>query len=133
MLRNMLDTNVCIHLLRGRGGPVRARFAEQAAVSCISAVTYHELVHGAARAADPHYERTRVDELATGLEVLDFDAEAASHSGEIHAALARAGQLIGAYDMLIAGHARSLGLKVITANLREFARVEGLLCEDWTG
>lgn len=131
MLLNMLDTNVCIHLLRGRGGPLRARFAEQAAVSCISAVTYHELVHGASRAQDPHFERTRVDELAAGLEVLDFDAEAASHSGDIHASLARTGQVIGAYDMLIAGHARSLGLKVITANIREFGRVEGLRCEDW--
>jgi tRNA(fMet)-specific endonuclease VapC len=133
MLRYMLDTNVCIHLLRGRGGALRSRLAEEAAVSCISVMTYHELVHGAASAADPHYERTRVDELATGLEVLDCDAEAASHSGEIHAALAQMGQLIGAYDMLIAGHARSLGLKVITANTREFARVEGLRCEDWTG
>ena len=132
MLLNMLDTNVCIHLLRGRGGPLRARFTEQAAVCCISTVTYHELVHGAARAQDPHFERTRVDELAAGLEVLDFDAEAASHSGDIHASLARAGQVIGAYDMLIAGHARSLGLKVITANIREFGRVEGLRCEDWS-
>lgn len=132
MLLNMLDTNVCIHLLRGRGGPLRTRFAEQAAVSCISTVTYHELVHGAARAHDPHFERTRVDELAAGLEVLDFDAEAASHSGDIHASLARTGQVIGAYDMLIAGHARSLGLKVITANIREFGRVDGLRCEDWS-
>ena len=72
-------------------------------------------------------------DMASRLAVLDFDAEAASHSGSIHATLAKTGSLIGAYDMLIAGHARSLGLVIVTNNLREFSRVDGLRCEDWLG
>ena len=61
-----------------------------------------------------------------------FDAAAASHSGQIRASLHRAGQPIGSYDLMIAGHARSLGLVLVTHNTREFSRVPGLLVEDWT-
>jgi tRNA(fMet)-specific endonuclease VapC len=65
------------------------------------------------------------------LTVLDFDRRAAEHAGEIYAELGGGGQLIGPYDILIAGHARSLGLVVITGNLGEFGRVSGLRSEDW--
>ena len=65
------------------------------------------------------------------LEVLHFDENAAFHAADISAQLSKAGQKIGAYDSLIAGHARSLGLIIVTHNLREFARVDGLRCEDW--
>ncbi len=131
MLRYMLDTNVCIHLLRRPAPSLRQRFTQEAPFCCISTVTFHELVHGAHRARDPVHERKKVEDLGAGLEVLDFDAEAAGHSGNIHAALASVGQIIGAYDMLIAGHARSLGLTLVTGNLGEFRRVEGLRSEDW--
>ena len=60
-----------------------------------------------------------------------FDEGAASHAADIRARLERSGQLIGGYDVLIAGHARSRGLVLVTANLREFRRVEGLISEDW--
>ena len=63
--------------------------------------------------------------------MLDFDAEAAAHAGEIRADLEREGRSIGSYDLLIAGHARSRGLVVVTGNLAEFRRVEGLRSEDW--
>ncbi len=63
--------------------------------------------------------------------VLDFDEAAAEHAGEIRADLERKGQVIGGYDLLIAGHARSRGLLVVTGNLREFHRVEGLRSGDW--
>jgi tRNA(fMet)-specific endonuclease VapC len=63
--------------------------------------------------------------------VLAFDEEAADHAAEIRAALERQGEVIGAYDLLIAGHARSRGLALITGNLKEFRRVDGLRCEDW--
>ena len=127
----MLDTNVCIAVLRDPDSPASAQFTANEAGLGISTVTLHELHHGAERSRRVEYQRELIEALTARLAVLDFDAGAASHSGNIQAQLAQRGQLIGAYDMLIAGHARSLGLIVVTNNLREFGRVEGLRCEDW--
>lgn len=133
MLRYMLDTNICIHVMRHPDTPVAARFKENEGGLCISTITLHELLHGAEKSQRPVFQRDLTMDMASRLAVLDFDAEAASHSGSIHATLAKTGSLIGAYDMLIAGHARSLGLVIVTNNLREFSRVDGLRCEDWLG
>jgi tRNA(fMet)-specific endonuclease VapC len=131
MLRFMLDTNVCIRVLRDRPASARERFNAEADGLCISAVTLAELLHGAARSSQPIKTRQQVEQMASRLEVLAFDAEAAAHFGEIRAALEREGRVIGAYDLMIAGHARSRALTVVTGNLREFSRVQGLRCEDW--
>ena len=131
MLRNMLDTNLCIRLLRDRPQGLRPRFNAEAETLCLSTITLAELLHGAAKSARPAENRRAVDGLAARLAVLAFDEDAAAHAGEIHADLARRGQLIGPYDILIAGHARSRGLVVITGNLGEFLRVDGLRAEDW--
>jgi tRNA(fMet)-specific endonuclease VapC len=90
-----------------------------------------ELLHGAAKSDRPTLNRNRVEQFAARLEVLPFGVEAAAHAADIRAALERKGQPIGGYDLLIAGHARSKGLIVVTGNLGEFSRVEGLRCEDW--
>jgi len=71
--------------------------------------------------------------FAARLDVLPFDADAADHAADIRANLERRGQTIGGYDLLIAGHARSRGLIVVTGNPGEFRRVDGLRCEDWEG
>lgn len=131
MLRNMLDTNLCIRLLRDRPQGLRPRFNAEAETLCLSTITLAELLHGAAKSARPAENRRAVDGLAARLAVLAFDEDAAAHAGEIHAELGRRGQLIGPYDILIAGHARSRGLVVITGNLSEFQRVDGLRAEDW--
>ena len=131
MLRYMLDSNLCIVVMRRTASVVAAKLKQHNGTTCISTVTMHELIHGAEKSARPAYQMNLVDTLLSGLTVLNFDAAAASHSGEIHASLAKRGQIIGAYDMLIAGHARSLGLTVVTNNMREFTRVDGLRCEDW--
>jgi tRNA(fMet)-specific endonuclease VapC len=131
MLRNMLDTNLCIRLLRDRPQGLRPRFNAEAETLCLSTITLAELLHGAARSARPAENRRAVDGLAARLAVLAFDEDAAAHAGEIHAELGRRGRLIGPYDILIAGHARSRGLVVITGNLGEFQRVDGLRAEDW--
>lgn len=131
MLRNMLDTNLCIRLLRDRPQGLRPRFNAEADSLCISTITLAELLHGAARSARPAENRRAVEGLAARLAVLAFDEDAAAHAGEIHAELGRRGQVIGPYDILIAGHARSRGLVVVTANLGEFQRVDGLRAEDW--
>ena len=131
MLRNMLDTNLCIRLLRDRPQGLRPRFNAEADTLCISTITLTELLHGAAKSARPIENRRQVEGLAARLAVLAFDEDAAAHAGEIRADLERRGQVIGAYDVLIAGHARSRGLVVITGNLAEFQRVDGLRAEDW--
>jgi tRNA(fMet)-specific endonuclease VapC len=131
MLRFMLDTNVCIRVLRDRPASARERFNAEAESLCISAVTLAELLHGAAKSDEPAKSRLQVERLTARLEVLTFDQEAAAHYGDIRADLERRGCVIGPYDLMIAGHARSQGLVVITGNLGEFTRVDGLRCEDW--
>ena len=131
MLRYMLDSNLCIGLMRRPDVALLAKFKFHRGEMGISTIVLHELVHGAVKSARPDVQGERVNILVAGLSVLEFDAEAASHSGQIHAELGRKGQLIGAYDMLIAGHARSLGLTIVTNNMKDFTRVDGLRCEDW--
>lgn len=131
MLRYLLDTNLCIRVLRDRPSQVRERFNREADGLCISTIVLTELLHGAAKSARPEHNRTEVERFAARLEVLPFDAHAADHAADIRAALERLGLPIGGYDLLIAGHARSQGLTVITSNLAEFRRVDGLRCEDW--
>lgn len=131
MLRHLLDTNLCIRVLRDRPASLRARFNAEAAGLCISDVVLYELLFGAEKSAHPAQNRTAVERFAARLTVLPFDSAAAAHSANIRADLERRGASIGSYDLMIAGHARSRGLIVVTGNLREFARVEGLRSEDW--
>lgn len=131
-LRFMLDTNLCIRVLRDKPAALRLRFNDEAEGLAISTIVVMELLHGAAKSARPIDNRRAVEDFATRLDVLPFDDQAAAHAGDIKAELERAGEVIGAYDLLIAGHARSKGLAVITGNLREFQRVRGLVSEDWT-
>lgn len=130
-LRYLLDTNLCIHVLRHRPAVLRDRFNTQADALCISTIVLTELLYGAERSARPAENGNEVSRFAARLEVLPFDADAASHAAEIRSRPDREGRRIGGYDALIAGHARSRGLIVVTSNLREFSRVEGLRCEDW--
>ena len=131
MLRYMLDTNLCIRVLRDRPAHLRPRFNAEADSLCISTIVLTELLHGAAKSARPDHNRREVERFAARLEVLPFDADAAAHAADIRATLEREGKPIGGYDLLIAGHARSRGLIVVTGNLGEFTRVPALRCEDW--
>jgi tRNA(fMet)-specific endonuclease VapC len=131
MLRYLLDTNLCIRVLRDRTPVLRERFNREADGLAISTIILTELLHGAAKSARPDANRHEVENFAARLEVLPYDAPAAHHAAEIRAALERQGRSIGSYDVLIAGHARSRGLVVVTGNRGEFDRVDGLRCEDW--
>ncbi len=131
MLRYLLDTNLCIRVLRDRPAGLRARFNVEATGLCISDVVLYELLFGAEKSARPAENRTAVERFAARLGVLPFDSAAAAHAADIRAGLERRGASIGAYDLMIAGHARSRGLIVVTGNLGEFSRVEGLRSEDW--
>lgn len=131
MLRYMLDTNLCIRVLRDRPQGLRPRFNAEADALCISTIVLTELLHGAGKSACPVENRREVERFAARLDILAFDAEAAAHAADIRVMLERQGRTIGGYDLLIAGHARSRGLVVVTGNLGEFRRVEGLRSEDW--
>lgn len=131
MLKYMLDTNVCVRVLRDRPESLRQRFNAEGSSLSISSVVLYELLYGAAKSARPVENRHGVESFAERLKLLDFDSDAAAHAGEIRADLEQRGKVIGAYDLLIAGHARSRGLIVITGNLGEFQRVDGLRCENW--
>jgi len=131
MIKFMLDTNICIFTIKNKPQIVREAFNLHDGQLCISAVTLMELIYGAEKSATPEKNLAVVESFAARLEVLPFDNEAAAHTGMIRSESARAGTPIGPYDYMIAGHARSRGLIVVTNNLREFERVPGLRVEDW--
>jgi tRNA(fMet)-specific endonuclease VapC len=131
MIKFMLDTNICIFTIKNKPQIVREAFNLHDGQLCISAVTLMELIYGAEKSAAPEKNLAVVESFAARLEVLPFDNDAAAHTGMIRSELARAGTPIGPYDYMIAGHARSRGLIVVTNNLREFERVSGLRIEDW--
>jgi tRNA(fMet)-specific endonuclease VapC len=98
---------------------------------CISAITLAELLHGAEKSAKPEHNLRQVEDFVSRLDVLEYSSKAAAHYGDIRADLERKGTPIGVNDLHIAGHARSEGLTLITNNLREFERVEGLRLDNW--
>lgn len=132
----LLDSNVCIALLNGSPAGVRARFAAVArggAILATSAIVVHELWYGVAKSQLAERNARKLSGfLAGGLTVLDFSAQDAHAAGEIRAELERRGKRIGEYDTLIAGQAFVRNLILVTADTKEFGRVNGLVVEDWT-
>ena len=131
MLKYLLDTNIVIYTMKNRPQKVRKQFKQHEGQMCISAVTLGELVFGAENSQQMDRNLADIEEFAARLEVLSFDNKAAYHFGQIRAALYRSGKPLGPYDMMIAGHARASGLILVTNNVKEFARVPGLLLENW--
>ena len=133
MLRYMLDTNICIYVIRNRPAGLRERFDELGEQLCISTITLGELYFGAEKSARPAQNRKTVEEFVARLDILPLSADAAAHYGQIRAGLERAGRPVGLHDMLIGAHARSEGLILVTNNRREFDRIPGLSVENWVG
>ena len=131
MLRYLLDTNICIDVIKRRPASLLNRFNENASHLAISAITLAELLHGAEKSSQPQRTLAVVEDFCSRLDVLDYGAKAAQHYGQIRSALERRGTPIGVNDLHIAAHARSEGLTLVSNNLREFERVEGLLYENW--
>jgi tRNA(fMet)-specific endonuclease VapC len=131
MLKYMLDTNICIFTIKDKPQEVRQAFNRHHGQLCISSVTLMELIYGAEKSAAPEKNLEVIEGFVARLDVLSYDNLAAEHTGQLRAELARNGTPIGPYDQMIACHARSRGLIVVTDNLREFERVPGLRTEDW--
>lgn len=128
----MLDTNAVIMGIRHPDWPIFNKIkAHVGKDMCISVITLGELEYGIRKSSRPEITRLAVYTFLAGIRVLDFDAQAAKHFGDIFGDLELKHMRISDRDTMIAAHARSLGYILVTNNTREFSRVEGLLIEDW--
>jgi len=127
----LLDTNACIALLNNTSPPLAARLRRHAPADIgLPAPVAYELYYGACKSRQSRRNLELLDRMA--FEIVPFDAGDARVAGAICAELETAGHPIGPYDLLIAGQARARALVLVTANSREFQRVDGLECEDWS-
>jgi tRNA(fMet)-specific endonuclease VapC len=128
----LLDTNVCVDYFTGRYPAVAARIQRSSPEDLfLSSVSVAELRYGADRSARRRTNHTRIDALIEEIKVLDFDLGAAAAYGRLRAQLESRGTPIGPNDMLIAAHALSRELTVVTDNVAEFGRVRGLRLANW--
>ena len=133
MARYMLDTDTCSYVMKRSSSPVLRRLeAVPVADVCMSVVTKFELLYGVEVSPRRAQDAAALAAFLPYVEVLDLPDDAAHHYAEIRADLKKRGALIGANDLLIAAHARSLGLVLVTNNTAEFGRVKGLAIENWT-
>lgn len=128
-MRFLLDTNLIIATIVHDNRAAARRLRVHRHEVGLSAIVLHELYFGAFKSGRTEESLAVVE--AIGLPLIPFEAEDARRAGEVRADLARKGTPIGPYDLLIAGQALARGLTVVTANVREFQRVEGLVVEDW--
>jgi tRNA(fMet)-specific endonuclease VapC len=131
MLKYMLDTNIVIYTIKHRPSKLRKAFKQHERQMCLSAVTMGELIYGAEKSTQVERNLSDIEGFAALVEVMPFNTTAAIHFGQLRAELHRAGKPLGPYDMMIAGHARALGLTLVTNNAREFKRVPGLRVINW--
>ena len=127
----LLDTNVCVDVLKALP-KVSARMEAVSPADCaISTVTAFELLNGVRRSAQPERETRKLERFFAVVGLLPFDAAAAAQAARIRFDLESTGRKIGPYDLLIAGQALAAGLTLVTNNTREFERVDGLKLIDW--
>ena len=132
MMKLMLDTNVCIYLIKEHPPSVLERFASHPVGHIgISVITLAELEYGVAKSSRPARNREALEQFVSPLEVAPFDRVATAAYGRLRATLEKKGRPIGSMDLLIAAHAVSLDVRLITHNVREFGTVPGLRIEDW--
>lgn len=132
----MLDTDTCIFLMRGERPALTAKVQSvPLQQQVMSAMTFAELNYGvqASAASKRKRNQTVLDSLALHLAVLDWPHEAAHHYAEIRVDLKKRGAQLGAADLMIAAHARTIGAIIVTSNVKDFGRVKGLKVENWAG
>jgi tRNA(fMet)-specific endonuclease VapC len=131
-MKILLDTDICIYAINRRApGPLERLRAYSLGDVGISAITYAEMRFGVENSARAEENLERLERFLLPLETVSFDAEAGRWYGRLRTQLQRAGLSIGANDLLIAAHALSLGVTLVTGNVREFERVEGLHVKRW--
>ena len=129
----MLDTNICSFIIRERPIFVKEKLEvlSKANKIVISSIVASELLYGAYKKGSSKLIKV-VQTFIDFFEVLPFDLKAAKEYGKIRASLEKKGKIIGAYDLQIAAHAISVDAILVTNNIKEFSRIEGLKIEDWT-
>jgi tRNA(fMet)-specific endonuclease VapC len=127
----MLDTDTCIAIIKKHPGALKKLRGKSIGQVGISAITLGELSFGAAKSTQPAEAGAALGDFLLALEVAPFNEQAAMHYGPIRASLSRRGKPIGPLDTLIASHARALEVTLVSHNIREFGRVEGLRVDDW--
>ena len=132
-MKYMLDTNICIFVIKKKPLQVIKNILMQDANElCISSITYGELMFGAEKSQRVEQNKLAITLFLSAIQILPFDSSAAEEYGKIRSSLEKAGTPIGSMDMLIASHAKSEDLTLVTNNTREFLRVKNLKVEDWT-
>ena len=128
----MLDTNICIYAIKNKPEQVLEKLKENLSNGiCISAITLAELQHGVEKSINPEKNSMALLQFLSILDILPFDDLAAVEYGKICAYLQKRGTPIGTIDMLIAAHAKTENLIIVTNNVREFERVPDLKIENW--
>ena len=131
-MKVMLDTNICIYLIKAQPASVLDRFTAYAVGDIgVSVITLAELEYGIAKSSRPARNRAALEQFVSPLEVAAFDRNATIEYGRVRAVLERKGQPIGSMDLLIAAHAISLDVQLVTHNVKEFRKVPGLRVDDW--
>jgi tRNA(fMet)-specific endonuclease VapC len=132
-MKYMLDTNICVYLIRNKQPQLLTRLSRYSIEDVgLSTITVAELQHGVRKSSRPEQNLQALDQFLVPLSILDFDYQAAAAYGSVRAYLEKQGSVIGSMDALIAAHALSHNITLVTNNTREFSRVPGLSIEDWT-
>jgi len=128
----MLDTNICIYIIKNKPRSVKERFREfEIGELCISTISVSELMYGAYKSEQTQKNLKAIESFLMPFEIVNYDYIASVEYGKIRANLEKKGQVIGNMDMQIAGHALASDLVLVTNNIREFQRVEGLGLDNW--
>ncbi len=128
----MIDTDICIYIIKHKPTSVLERLRMlQPRQLAMSVITFAELMNGARKSQHVEANIAKLNELSELIEIYSFDKKAAVFYGDVRSALEKKGEIIGSNDLLIAAHALSLNLILVTNNEKEFKRVDGLKLENW--
>jgi tRNA(fMet)-specific endonuclease VapC len=131
-MKYLLDTNICIYLIKKKPLEVIKRLSELEINEVgISSITLSELEYGVEKSSNPEKNKIALIEFLSMIEIYNYDDKAAKEYGKIRTDLERKGKIIGSLDMLIAAHAKSRDFILVTNNEEEFRRVKELLIENW--
>jgi len=131
-MKYMLDTNMCIYLIKKKPKKVFEKFKTlELGDVCISSVTLSELMYGVEKSQHQQKNKAALEEFLSPIDIVSFDESAAACYAEIRALLEKNGMIIGPLDMMIAAHAKSLKAVIVTNNTKEFSRVAHLKVENW--
>jgi len=132
MIKYMLDTNICVYIIKQKPAKVIERF-KHADISQIgiSSITLSELQYGVSKSSKPEQNQMALSQFVAPLEILPYDDGAAQYYGDLRAGLEKRGTPIGSLDMLIAAHAISLNSVLISNNEKEFNRIPNLRIDNW--